>query len=807
MKLTFLLGLIWIVAALQGHAQYVGLVNMPLPGPAAVQSFRSDVEMKKVVVCREDQSVWAVSTAGKVYFKVFTETDFTEFSQTAGVVVADLAGYNANRMFFLEKPGTVYASNNQGPMRKIEVPGETFNDIAIVNGERNVYVSQYLQAAVDWLVIAGKNSMYTVLKSDLTNTAVPYSPLTGVTNWRITNSGFKSIDFQYEKNITATPCDGDLSHGFFNTNQGREERVLVPESGPNYSPLVNCTYFESAFNRDVDFTAVLDFWGTNDGLFVRKRSSCNTRKIITAKVNDLEELNFARNLYNIKVVLAASDDGLYYAQYSADASQIDAVVETMQFGRYFADLGKVNSIVSEVQTDSKVTEASYALCERVVWLATSNGIKRMALLPVRINGSTTTRSGSSPILSVTPDHGTGLNNLCNGNEYTINVNLPSLNPNEYTVAWFMDEELYANRRARPDFGGVSSYTTSERGEYGVDITLACGEVISTGHVWLRRVPDPIITFNPPDEIAICDAGSTKFTTDKNNDRGTDPYEFQWVKDDVVIDRATDNTYTATSAGVYRVQIKNCYGAWIPSKSVTVKISNAKLPVISRSSNRSLCFGETVTLSTPEVSGATYLWNNGATTREIVANRSGSYVVTVKTGTCGNTSLPAVVDMKAEITLDLPPQVQICTIKDERLRLTAQEGFAAYTWDGIRGTTPYLDVDAPGQYTLEVEDAGGCAATTRYVVVPYCPPNVAPNAFSPNGDGINDTWQAAGMEDDPDAVITIHNRFGETVFRASGKKPVWNGKYKGADLPPGIYYYVVIKRSIPKTVTGSIALIR
>ena len=62
----------------------------------------------------------------------------------------------------------------------------------------------------------------------------------------------------------------------------------------------------------------------------------------------------------------------------------------------------------------------------------------------------------------------------------------------------------------------------------------------------------------------------------------------------------------------------------------------------------------------------------------------------------------------------------------------------------------------------------------------------PNAFSPNGDGINDIFM-------PGADVIIFNRFGQELFRSSEKQEGWDGTYKGTPVSPGEYLYVVTIR--------------
>jgi gliding motility-associated-like protein len=82
----------------------------------------------------------------------------------------------------------------------------------------------------------------------------------------------------------------------------------------------------------------------------------------------------------------------------------------------------------------------------------------------------------------------------------------------------------------------------------------------------------------------------------------------------------------------------------------------------------------------------------------------------------------------------------------------------------------------------------------------------PNAFSPNGDGINDTWQIEYLESYPGTTVDIFNRYGQKVFSSVGYTKPWDGKYNGKVLPVGTYYYVINPKNGRSTMSGSVTII-
>jgi len=114
------------------------------------------------------------------------------------------------------------------------------------------------------------------------------------------------------------------------------------------------------------------------------------------------------------------------------------------------------------------------------------------------------------------------------------------------------------------------------------------------------------------------------------------------------------------------------------------------------------------------------------------------------------------------------------------------------------------------YTLTV-NAGGCvgsARTTVNVVNAGC--LVIPNAFTPNGDGINDTWiiQSSCYTN---LTVDVYDRWGSLMYHSDNYSSAnaWDGKYQGKNVPDATYYYVVKATSATDSPTkkGSLTILR
>ena len=117
-------------------------------------------------------------------------------------------------------------------------------------------------------------------------------------------------------------------------------------------------------------------------------------------------------------------------------------------------------------------------------------------------------------------------------------------------------------------------------------------------------------------------------------------------------------------------------------------------------------------------------------------------------------------------------------------------------------TPLKDIS----YQLVATDTNGCVSLDTLFIKVLLKP-IAPNAFSPNGDGINDTWQILYLNDYPNCRVEIYTRAGQLIFQSNGYTSPWDGKYKGNPLPIGTYYYIIQPGNGVETVMGSVTILR
>ncbi len=111
------------------------------------------------------------------------------------------------------------------------------------------------------------------------------------------------------------------------------------------------------------------------------------------------------------------------------------------------------------------------------------------------------------------------------------------------------------------------------------------------------------------------------------------------------------------------------------------------------------------------------------------------------------------------------------------------------------------------YTLDVKNSTGCEAKDTIHITVFAQVWV-PDAFSPNGDGINDVLELPGIKAFPDAIITIFNRWGEVIYSSGkGYTNPFNGTLNGTSLPMGIYAYTLHTVPEKPVIRGRLVLIR
>lgn len=211
----------------------------------------------------------------------------------------------------------------------------------------------------------------------------------------------------------------------------------------------------------------------------------------------------------------------------------------------------------------------------------------------------------------------------------------------------------------------------------------------------------------------------------------------------------------------------------------------------------------------------YVWQDNSTDSIFTAVEPGRYFVTAKDD-CGALLTDTIKISNSELVLKAESDTTIC--EGETVMLTATKGFNNYVW------TPGYDISNPRSATIEVSPVkttsyvvnadlfNGCTvADTVTVTTNYCPQQFfIPNAFTPNNDGINDSFKPVVTGVLKNYEFSIYNRYGEKIFQSTNLNKGWDGSYKNVLQPAGTYIwtcrYQFYKQSI-QTKKGIVLLIK
>lgn len=139
------------------------------------------------------------------------------------------------------------------------------------------------------------------------------------------------------------------------------------------------------------------------------------------------------------------------------------------------------------------------------------------------------------------------------------------------------------------------------------------------------------------------------------------------------------------------------------------------------------------------------------------------------------------------TLNAGSDQSVC--KGENVILTAS-GAETYSWNnGVSDAIAFSPPLGTTTYTVTGTDGNGCTDTDEVIVTSeYC--FEIPGALSPNSDNNNDTWEITGLQNYPNAIISVFDRWGQKIYEGTSTSAPWEGKYKEKELPTADYYYII-----------------
>ncbi len=211
----------------------------------------------------------------------------------------------------------------------------------------------------------------------------------------------------------------------------------------------------------------------------------------------------------------------------------------------------------------------------------------------------------------------------------------------------------------------------------------------------------------------------------------------------------------------------------------------------------LCSGDSITLNAVSTytGPLNYVWSHGTQHHvgdswhlsDLEPENEGYYIVKAMNMYCSSADT-------IEIIVHPDPNLQIAYADtiffSSPFTLGTNNDYAKYQWsDG--STLASITVYEPGMYKLNVVDFTGCRDADSIVMLQESMAINIPNAFTPNGDGLNDTFKPEFIGFEPLRYrMEIYSRWGQLVFSTTDLSQAWNGLIDGKEAGPEVFVYVI-----------------
>lgn len=213
-----------------------------------------------------------------------------------------------------------------------------------------------------------------------------------------------------------------------------------------------------------------------------------------------------------------------------------------------------------------------------------------------------------------------------------------------------------------------------------------------------------------------------------------------------------------------------------------------------------------------LNGTPFPLNIEGEANRVFASQPGEYIVTATSNDGYSCSISKRILVRSSRIASLSPtdlKVKQLNADENSIEiLTENLGIGDYEFALNDLIGPYQDSPvfnnlSPGDYQLHIRDKNGCGIYTQDIsILGY------DRYFSPNGDGINDTWRIKGALGNfqEDGKIYIYDRYGKLLKVLDPFGPGWDGRFKGLQLPEDSYWFQ-FQTIEGQNVSGYFSLIR
>ncbi len=325
---------------------------------------------------------------------------------------------------------------------------------------------------------------------------------------------------------------------------------------------------------------------------------------------------------------------------------------------------------------------------------------------------------------------------------------------------------------------------------------------------------------------LCAANQLTFT-DKSLDHGNPITKWTWDFGDGTYSEEQNPAHTYSAPGTYLIKltVQNSTTCETNTFEQTVEVSATPVPDFTVAALD--CDDPVTTFSDlsqiSEGSIVSWRWDFGDGTAPLVRSEGGTVSHRYNTNGLYKVSLTVTGDKGCEVTtvkdvqisrpyLEAGDDITILRGGAVNLNITAEGTNIRYSWTPAAGLdrddvkNPLVSPDQDTRYFVTITTEEGCTLNDDIFVRVVEKP-VIRNTFTPNGDGVNDTWVIDYLESYPDVQVNIFNRFGVQVYSSTGYFTPWDGIFNGQPLPVGTYYYVIDPKMGLPVYKGWVSILR
>jgi len=338
---------------------------------------------------------------------------------------------------------------------------------------------------------------------------------------------------------------------------------------------------------------------------------------------------------------------------------------------------------------------------------------------------------------------------------------------------------------------TSSIIITATGLYTVTIETPCGAIVYDADIIFAT--DSFYTSATASEICVSELPYTL--------TASPAYEYYtWY------DGAHGDTAVIDAEGIYFVTGYAGCATFVDTFIITVTDPVGEVPELG---NDTLICAEIweLDLHTPD-GFTTYAWSTGETTQDITVSEEGTYTVTVES-TCETISdeITIIEDPYLNAVIELGGDLELCPpIGIDHFVVSAGVDLPNYNWS-TGETTESITITEPGIYWVSAELL--CSTPSDTIRITSCNEIGVPNAFSPNGDGINDALTVLVYDASRIISFRIFDRWGDLVYDGNSSNYSWDGNFNNKEMPIGTYVYILdyLEDDERKMMQGNILLVK